>query len=220
MKLKDLSGKRFGRWTAVEIATGQDARCYVRWKCRCDCGNIKFVARASLRNGESQSCGCLRKETHVPALKTHGLSRTVEYTTWKNMSSRCNDPKNKAYANYGERGIKVCDSWQSFEVFLSDMGKRPEGMTLERNDNNANYSKENCRWATRQEQNSNTRRTVHVTANDATLTLAEWASLSGIRYKTIAYRLSKGVPAEIAVTLAPKPGRKLPSTSPSKEKQK
>lgn len=210
MKLKDLSGKRFGRWTVVEVATGPDARYYVRWKCRCDCGNIKFVARTSLQSGESKSCGCLRKETHVPALKTHGLSRTVEYVTWKNMISRCNDPKNKAYANYGERGIKVCDSWQSFEGFLSDMGLRPDGMTLERNDNNTNYTKENCRWATRQEQNNNTRRTTHVTVNGVTRTLAEWASLSGIRYETISYRLRKGVPAAIAVALAPKLGRKLP----------
>jgi len=212
VKLNDLSGRKFGRWTVLAVAKGADARPYVRWMCVCDCGNTKYVAKSSLLNGESQSCGCLRREVKTKAT-THGLSRTVEYTVWKNMLSRCNNPKNKAYSNYGERGIQVCDSWQSFEVFLSDMGERPEGLTLERDDNNANYSKENCRWASRQDQQSNTRRTVRITANDVTRTLAEWASVTGLSCTTIAYRLRKGVSPELAVTLAPKVGRKLPRTT-------
>ncbi len=212
MKLKDLSGERFGRWLVLEVATASDARSYVRWKCLCDCGNIKFVARTSLQSGDSQSCGCLRKDTHIPKLKTHGLSRTVEYVAWKNMMSRCNNPQDRAYANYGGRGIKVCESWYSFESFLADMGKRPEGMTLERDNNDANYSKENCRWASRQEQQRNTRRNVCVTVGGVARTISEWEAMSGLSRGTITYRLNQGCPADKAVTITPKPGRKLPTT--------
>lgn len=212
MKLNDLTGRRFGRWTAIETAKGAEARSYVRWFCVCDCGNTKYVARGSLLNGESQSCGCLRREVKTKAT-THRLSRTVEYSVWKNMMSRCNNPKNKAYSNYGERGVQVCERWHSFEAFLADMGKRPDGMTLERDDNNGNYSKENCRWASRQVQQSNTRRTVRITVNGVSRTQSEWAAISGVGRNTIAYRLKKGVPAELAVTVVPKLGRKLPKSS-------
>ena len=210
VKLRDLTGKRFGRWTALDVAIAHDVRTYVRWRCVCDCGTTKYVAGVSLVNGDSRSCGCMRGEQIKARRTTHGLSRSVEYSVWRNMHARCHDPKNKAYANYGGRGIRVCDRWGSFEAFLSDMGERPDGMTLERSDNELNYSMENCRWASRAEQQRNTRRTVLVTSQGSTRTLTEWAAVSGIKFSTLAYRLKQGVAVDDALSIKPKPGRRLP----------
>jgi hypothetical protein len=107
-----------------------------------------------------------------------------------NMSKqRCRNPNNRDYKYYGGRGIKVCDRWDNFDNFLSDMGMRPEGMTLERKDNDKDYEPENCRWATRAEQSLNTRKTTNVTYEGITRTLSEWAQITGIARTTLKARL-------------------------------
>jgi hypothetical protein len=132
--------------------------------CRCDCGVELTVVGGSLQAGLSRSCGCLRNELAAArgrASTRHGhyagdvASRT--YASWRGMHKRCKDPNNASYANYGERGIVVCERWASFENFLADMGERPEGLTLDRIDNDANYEPGNCRWATPTEQSRNRR---------------------------------------------------------------
>jgi hypothetical protein len=123
------------------------------------------------------------------------------YQSWKDMKARCNCTTKSDYAYYGGRGIKVCERWQSFSTFVLDMGARPAGMTLERDDNDGDYSPDNCRWATRKEQTHNTRRSVRVTYNGETMCVAEWAARIGISRKTLLDRLQRyGWTAERALT--------------------
>lgn len=125
--------------------------------CRCECGAEKAVKGSYLRNGTTKSCGCLHREgTH----RTHGHTAGCDsptYRTWLSMRSRCKYPSSANYKWYGGRGITVCDRWHAFENFLSDMGERPEGMTLDRIDPDGDYEPSNCRWATAKEQRSNQR---------------------------------------------------------------
>jgi len=154
----NLSGQRFGRLVVVSEA---EPRGYMRrWLCKCDCGREKTVYQTRLRNKGSQSCGCLSRELILTRCITHGGSRTIEYNAWCAMISRCENPKNRYYCDYGGRGIKVCKQWRnSFPSFVRDMGLRPDRkMMLERRNNNGNYTPRNCYWATRSQQNRNRRK--------------------------------------------------------------
>lgn len=110
------------------------------------------------------------------------------YQSWCKMKSRCNNPNNPAYKNYGARGIKVCDRWQDFDKYIEDMGHRPEGMTLERIDNDKGYYPENCRWATKAEQNRNTRKNRHFTLDGVTKILSDWVKESDVKPSTVYQR--------------------------------
>lgn len=205
----NLVGQRFGRLVAIERFKGDDKKDYTRWVCLCDCGNQKIIARASLRNGETQSCGCLQKEDVSRRQKTHGKSRTKEYYSWRNMLRRCYDVNSVGYENYGGRGISVCNDWHIFENFLADMGLKPEGYSIERIDNDGNYEKNNCKWATKQEQNSNTRQNRIITYNNKTQTLEAWARELNISSQTLSKRLDAWNDVEKAFTT---PVRKRKST--------
>lgn len=179
---RDIEGLRFGRLTVLGFA-GRIKKNSM-WVCRCDCGT---VIRTSLGNlsGHTSSCGCLRHDVLQELRTTHGLTyKHPLYNVWNLMRQRCNNPRRAAYADYGGRGIKVCERWDDFTLFLQDMGERPAGATLERKDNSKGYSPENCIWATRTEQGANKRNNLNLTYQGRTQTLAQWCRELGLDYKS------------------------------------
>ena len=182
----DLSGRTFGHWTVLHRSIR-----YLYWDCRCVCGVEHAVKVYELLQGNSKSCGCRRGDT----LRTHGESvkESVEYRIWANMLHRCNNPNHPKYDRYGGRGITVCSQWYGFEAFLADMGRRPsKDYSIERKDNNAGYTPENCTWATRKEQMVNQQRTIRVTVKGITRTLGEWSELTGIKKSVLYWQHRKG----------------------------
>lgn len=193
-RFTDLTGQAFGRWTVLSEAARVSGK--IHWHCRCDCGNERAVQASDLRSGKSRSCAVCGKTSTV-----HGMHGTPEYIVWKRMRARCGNPATSEYGNYGGRGIRVCDSWHDFAMFFSDMGLRPSAKhTIERVDNALGYSKENCRWATRTEQNRNSRRNHLLTFNGTTRCIAEWAHITGIRPHTLLLRLRRGWSTDRALT--------------------
>jgi hypothetical protein len=185
-----LGGQVFGRLTVLRRAN--DAK----WMCRCECGKVTYVVTTNLRRGNSRSCGCAQ----VQALLKHGGSGTPEHETWRGMRSRCRDSGSAVYRNYGARGISVCPEWEDFVVFLKDMGQRPYGYDLDRIDNSRGYSKDNCRWVSRQRNLNNKRTNVLVEYAGKSQTIADWAAELGINYRTLNNRINRGWPVARALT--------------------
>jgi hypothetical protein len=195
-KFIDLTGKRFGMVTVIGFVRVPD--CYgrplIKWKCKCDCGNVKIMDGTCLRNGSTKSCGCWRN-------KRHGMSYSKLYTHWQSMKNRCS-PSYHDPSVYYERGITVCNEWKnSFENFMdwALSNGYQEGLTLDRIDNDGNYEPDNCRWATMKEQSNNRRTTVRYELYGKNLTLGEWSEISGIQKETIRQRILHGWKLEDAI---------------------
>lgn len=190
-KLIDLVGQRFGRLVVLQRA--EAGRGSVTWRCRCDCGTDAEITTAGLRHWNTSSCGCLQRERASEARRTHGQSKSPTYRAWKAMRARCFSPSNKDYAQYGGRGITVCENWRdNFSQFLADMGEQPPGMTVERKDPNGPYSPDNCLWATRLQQARNRRSSRLVEVNGRRMCLSEACQRFGQPRTRIRDRLANG----------------------------
>jgi len=192
---RDFTGLKFGRWLVLGRAPTKSSG-HRYWRCQCDCGVIREVYQVSLTRGLSHSCGCYQSDKAAIMHYEHGYgsrtNRNPTYTTWASMKGRCLNPNNGRYAQYGGRGITVCDRWRdSFEAFLADMGERPTHYhSLERIDNDGPYNPDNCRWATKIDQARNRRSSHLVTFNGETKTIAGWAEATDLNYDLIERRLN------------------------------
>ena len=197
-------GETFNRFTVLADA-GVVGR-YRFWRCRCACGAIKNIRGSNVRNGRTQSCGCVKRAKIRERSLKHGMAargarRTPEYRAWCAILQRCINPQNRAYPRYGGRGIRVCDKWLDFDAFLADMGPRPSAeYSIDRKDNNGPYDKDNCVWATREEQQRNRRVNVVLEFNGKRQTVVEWATEVGLLPSTLYSRLRLGWSAERALT--------------------
>ena len=200
----DLHGCTFGRLTVVRPSTTVTR--VTRWECICDCGSTVIIATDSLRQGNTKSCGCQKKELArermCKTMTTHGATGTHVYRIWSQMWQRCTNPNNKKYALYGGRGIAVCTAWEEFGAFAYDMGPRPSpAHTLDRIDSNGNYEPGNVRWATQTEQQNNRRNNRVLVVNGESVTLAELGRMCGMKPALIGQRIDRdGLSVEEAVS--------------------
>lgn len=190
-QLIDLTGKTFNRLTVLSFERRKGR---IIWKCRCVCGNETFVYSFNLKDGNIQSCGCLNKEIVSKVHTKHGQASnykpTAEYRTFCGAKSRCQNPNDKAYENYGGRGISFC--FNSFQEFFAEVGKRPTiRHTIERINNEGNYEKGNIRWATRKEQSNNTRRSRLITYQGVIKTATQWSEDFNVSLQTITTRIDR-----------------------------
>lgn len=186
---RDLTGLKFGRLTVLKFHERNKSGS--RWLCRCDCGNTKVIYRSNLTNGHSTSCGCYQKEV----VTRHDLSKHRLYSIWIDIRKRCFDTKRDSYKNYGGRGITICNEWNSdFMSFYNwaISNGYDEKLTLDRIDNDGDYTPENCRWVTRLVQNNNTRKNVYIEFKGEKLTISQLARRYDLHPKTITYRIENG----------------------------
>ena len=199
-------GERFGRWVVIDTANVKDKK---KVLCRCDCGTSREVLVSNLTQGLSLSCGCARAERTRFNGVTHGQSKTRLYSVWGGMIQRCYNTNNRAYKNYGGRGIKMCPEWRNdfmaFRKWALESGydgDAPKGQcTLDRIDVNGDYCPENCRWVNMKTQSNNTRCNIEYVYKGETLTLTELAEKCGIPMKTLRMRILRGWTVEDAAEL-------------------
>ncbi len=201
MNFINLAGNNYGRWTVIKRipSASRDAV----WQCRCACGKLSSVDGASLRRGDTKSCGCLRKEGMTTHGQSMGKQRKFGYGIWSGIKSRCENTRVKEYASYGGRGIQMCERWScSFDNFIQDMGKRPSRRhSIDRIDNDGDYEPGNCHWATRDEQGQNRSNNVRVVYLGRDMTIRNAVNIAGnvALLATAKWRVKHGWSVERAV---------------------
>lgn len=183
----ELAGKRFGNLYVISLVPDKIPNRH-KWLCKCDCGNTYLAKGYNLANGRVKSCGCNQRKGH----KTHGMSHTSLHKRWRSIKDRCTNPRCERYADYGGRGITICDEWENDFVAFMEWALShgyEESLTIDRIDVNGNYEPDNCRWITLKEQNMNKRNNHFLTFNGETHTLTEWSKIRNIPLSTIYCRI-------------------------------
>lgn len=222
--LLDLTGQNFSGWVVLKRDISPSPRSDARWFCRCICGTLRTVVGIDLRRGVSTSCGCLNRlktaqrnrDNANPLYATYPKEKKV----WESMKQRCTDPKAANFSKYGGKGVKVCKRWNNFANFIKDMGKRPEGWTLERKDNTVGYTPKNCMWAPHWHQIRNRSHAVKVVWGNTEVFLIDVCRRENVSYKCLWRCLKRyGMTIEASVLYA-KNGRfthkEVSKTYPSK----
>lgn len=184
---KDIKDQRFGRLIVLGFLLNK------KWECLCDCGNVVQIKAKTLNNGHTQSCGCLQKEFAGNLKRTHGMTLTSIYKTWRGIKGRCLNKNHHAFVHYGGRGITICDEWKkSFENFYRDMGEKPsKNHSIERIDNEIGYCKSNCKWILKNKQNFNKRNNIILKFDNQEKSLGEWCKELNLPYRVIHNRIYK-----------------------------
>lgn len=213
MKTSERIGQKFNRLTLLKAYPPERGRAR-RGLFRCECGNKKEAQLNAVLYGSTKSCGCMVKEYYASGtVRSHGDHRSPEYRSWTGMKSRCLNPNDTSYDRYGGRGIAVCDWWaESYENFLADMGRKPSpNHSIERIDNDGDYEPNNCRWASRHEQQANRSSSRLLTYKGETMTMLQWAERLGMSWTSLANRAKRGMTDEEIITT---PRRKYPRQRP------
>lgn len=216
---RDLSGRKYGPITVIEFAgRSSTGRKRLLWKTLCRCGISRDLRKIDFDSVFSFECGCVRSIPVDNPKPSSELRESPEFNAWSSMKKRCLNSRHKRWSDYGGRGITVCDRWiMSFYNFLADMGERPSAFhSLDRIDNNGNYDPSNCRWATRQQQNGNTRYNHFVSYNGQTLCVAALERELGMPITSLKQRLARGWSIDDAVTVPVRVSKRLkpPSRKP------
>lgn len=211
MKAQNLVGQKFGRLTVVSRAEN-DKYGKTMWNCICDCGKVKEkpVIAYQLKSGKTKSCGCKKSEAmklenqkHIK----HGMKATKLYGVWHDIKTRCYNQNSDSYKYYGFRRIKMCDEWKenfsAFSKWAFENGYS-EGLTIDRINNDGDYSPDNCRWVTFKIQANNKSNNTRILFNGETHTISEWADITGIDCLRISQRLRLGWSVERTLTEKPK----------------
>lgn len=201
----ELSGKRFGRLTVLGYSHNYNGFTY--WNCLCDCGNETVVRGVRLTHGKTKSCGCLLSAITAAQNRERADGHYRDerlYRIYYGIKTRCYNSKEAGYERYGGRGISMCDEWKDdflkFQEWALSAGYRPD-LTIDRVDNDGDYSPENCRWANVKQQSNNRRSNVMLNYGGTQRTVAEWSEIVGIGKNTIYQRLRDGWSAEDALSI-------------------
>lgn len=191
----DLTGMIFGNLIVIKRMPN-NKRGNAVWKCDCKCGSTVFAATDSLKNGNTQGCGCKSKETaRIRSLNSH--RRTRVYSIYNCMKQRCYNQNNKGYKNYGGRGIKICEEWLNDYAKFYDWAIKSgykDDLTIDRIDVNGNYEPLNCKWSTCKEQNNNRRSSIYLSYQGKTQTIYDWSIETGIKYSKLLRRFHENWP--------------------------
>ena len=195
-------GNTYGRLTVLSFShmNADKKACFV---CLCSCGKEMITSGKLLRSGNTKSCGCISHELISGLNRTHGDcsgGKTKEYHTWRGIIGRCEDVNHKNYDLYGGRGIRVCKRWKNYANFLSDMGRKKPGYTIERIDSNGDYKPSNCKWATMKQQNNNKRNNHILEHNGKKMTISQWSDEIGVKQITLLMRIRRGWSAGEAIS--------------------
>lgn len=202
MKLKDLTGQKFGKLTVIKRVENSKWN-ETRWLCKCECGNETIVNYGKLAYKHTTSCGCYAKELFINNVSKHNLRKTRLYNIWANMKQRCFNKNNKFYNRYGGRGITICNEWENdFKNFYDWSIKNgyKDNLTIDRINNDGNYEPANCRWVDNKTQSNNRNNNVILEYNNEKHNIKEWCEIMNITKSALNHRLKRGWDLEKALT--------------------